>query len=174
MKFETNNYIYRFLYKRDKPKALMLAGVIVALFSIGGLVYMPLFGVVMAIGSVGLLTWESGIELNIEDRKYRLINSFGPVGFGDWDDIPPLKCVSVFKTNLVSNTYSRTGMAVTNREAIIQVSLATESNQRIRLCDTEEAAEAFEFATELAKEFNLKVWDATSRDQKWYKAKGRK
>jgi hypothetical protein len=168
MNLETKSGIYRFLYTRDKPKALKLAGVIVALFSVGGLMTTPLFGVVMAVGAVGLLTWQSGIEVNIKERKYRLINSFGPVGVGDWDKLPPLKCVSVFKTNLVSNTYSRTGMAVTNRDAVIQVNFATESNQRIRLYDTEDVEDAFEFAKDLAKEFDLKIWDATSREQKWY------
>lgn len=145
-----------------------------ALFSIGGLAYTPVFGVIMALGAGGLLMWQSGIEVNLEDGKYRLINSFGPVGVGDWDNLPPLKCVSVFKTNLVSNTYSRTGMAVTNRESVIQVNLATESNQRIRLYDSDEIDDAFEFAIDLSKQLDLKIWDATTRDQKWYKAKGRK
>lgn len=174
MNLETNKGIYRFLYTRDKPKALKLAGIIMALFSIGGLAYTPVFGVIMALGAGGLLMWQSGIEVNLEDGKYRLINSFGPVGVGDWDNLPPLKCVSVFKTNLVSNTYSRTGMAVTNRESVIQVNLATESNQRIRLYDSDEIDDAFEFAIDLSKQLDLKIWDATTRDQKWYKAKGRK
>ncbi len=174
MKLETKNGIYQFLYTRDKPKALKLAGIIMALFSIAGLVYTPVFGVLMVLGAGGLLTWQSGIEVSMKDRKYRLINSFGPLVVGDWGDLPPLKCVSVFKTNLVSNTYSRTGMAVTNREAVIQVNLATESNQRIRLYDANKVDDAFEFATDLSRELKLKIWDATTRDQKWHKAKGRK
>ena len=146
-----------------------MAGVIVALFSIGGLATTPLLGVVMALGAIGLLGWQSGIEVNFEEGKYRLINSFGPVGIGDWDSLPPIKCVAVFKTNLVSNTYSRTGLAVQSRDSVIQVNLATQNNQRIRLYDTDEVEDAFEFAQDVANRLDLKIWDATTKDQKWLK-----
>lgn len=159
--------IYQFLYKRDKPVPLKILGVIVALFSVGGLATTPVFGIVMALGAAGLLAYQSGIEVDFKNRRYREITAFGGVGFGDWIPLPELKCVSVFKTNLVSTTYSRSNASVTTREPIIQVNLATAQNNRIRLYETENMDEAYPFAKELAGNLGLKVWDATMPQGHW-------
>jgi len=161
------NDIYQFLYKRDKPMAMKVMGVLVALFSIGGLATTPVFGVVMALAAGGLLAYQPGIEVNFAERTYRMITAFGPRGFGNWEPLPALKCVSVFKTQLVSSTYGRTNASVTTREEVIQVNLATEQNQRIRLLETDNAEQAFAFAKEVSQKLNLQVWDATGKEGKW-------
>ncbi|MCB9187216.1 MAG: hypothetical protein H6601_10820 [Flavobacteriales bacterium] len=138
-----------------------------ALFSIGGLVTTPVFGIVLAIGAGGLLMYQSGIEVNYNERTYRLITAFGPQGFGTWEPLPPINCVSVFKTQLVSSTYGRSNASVTTREEVIQVNLATEQNQRIRLFETDNIEEAFAFAKKVSEKLDLKVWDATTREGHW-------
>ncbi len=161
------NHIYQFLYKRDKPRPIKILGIIVAIFSVGGLVYSLVLGVIMALGAVGLIAYQSGIEVNFEERTYRLINAFGHQGFGSWESLPPLKCVSLFKTQLVSTTYARSSASVTTRDQVIQVNLATEQNARILLFETNNIEEAIVIAKEASHKLNLKIWDATTSDGKW-------
>ena len=75
---------YQFLYKRDKPMPMKIMGVIVALFSIGGIASFPFFGIIMALGAGGLIAYQSGIEVNFKDKTYRMITAMGTQGFGSW------------------------------------------------------------------------------------------
>lgn len=163
MKAET----YQYLYKRDKPKSLKIMGVIVALFSLGGLASTPALGLALALGAAGLITYNSGIEVNFQERRFRMITAFGNKGFGNWEQLPDLECVSVFKTKLVSKTYGRSNASITSEQEVIQVNLATDDNKRIRLLETESAAEAFAFAKEVSGQMNLRIWDATTKEPKW-------
>lgn len=159
--------IYQFLYKRDKPMSMKLMGILAAVFGIGGIAATPLFGIIMGVGAIGLLAYQDGIEVNFKERTYRMITAFGPQGFGSWEPLPPIKCVSVFKTKLVSTTYGRSNASVTSTQEVIQVNLATERNKRIRLFETEDKEEAFRFAKEVSQKLELRIWDATDRDGKW-------
>lgn len=161
------NDIYQYLYKRDKPRSMKIMGVIVALFSIGGLASTPALGIALAIGAGGILTYQSGIEVNFKERTFRLITAFGSQGFGNWQPLPPIKCVSVFRTQLVSKTYGRSNASVTSKEEVIQVNLATEDKKRIRLLETESIDEAFAFAKEVSQKLDLQIWDATTKQGKW-------
>lgn len=161
------NDTYQFLYRRDKPMSMKVLGILAALFSVGGLAFTPLFSVVLALGAGGLLLYQNGIELNFKERTYRMITAFGPQAFGTWEPLPSIKCVSVFKTQLVSSTYGRSNASITTREEVIQVNLATEQNKRIRLFETDNREEAFAFAKELAQRLDLNVWDASEKDGKW-------
>lgn len=158
---------YQFLYKRDKPMSMKVLGILAAVFSIGGLAFTPLFSVILAIGAGGLLIYQNGIEVNFKERSYRMITAFGSQAFGTWQPLPPLKCVSVFKTQLVSSTYGRSNASITTREEVVQVNLATEQNQRIRLFETDNSEEAFTFAKDLAQKLDLNIWDATDKVGKW-------
>lgn len=159
--------IYQFLYKRDKPMPMKIMGFVAAVFSLGGLATYPIFGVVLALAAVGLTVYQSGIEVNFKERRYRLITAMGTQGFGAWEPLPPIKCVSVFKTTLVSSTYGRSTASITTKQTVIQVNLATEQNKRIRLFETEDLQEAFNFAKDVASKLDLKVWDATEKEGKW-------
>lgn len=162
-----NKNIYRFLYKRDKPMSMKIMGIIAALFSLGGLAYTPALSIALALGDGGLIMYHNGIEVNFNDRKYRMITAFGPQGFGEWEPLPPVKCVSIFKTQLVSSTYGRSNASITTRQNVIQVNLATEQNKRIRLFETENMDEAFAFGQEVAQKLELKLWDATTKEGRW-------
>ncbi|MGB1317614.1 MAG: hypothetical protein ACPG5W_05385, partial [Flavobacteriales bacterium] len=135
--------------------------------SIGGVASSPFFGVIMALGAGGLIAYQSGIEVNFKERTYRLITAIGPQGFGSWESLPAIKCVSVFKTTLVSSTYGRSNASITTKQSVIQVNLATEQNKRIRLFETEEIEEAFAFAKVVGQKLDLKTWDATEKEGKW-------
>jgi hypothetical protein len=163
-----NEEVYQFLYRRDKPMPMKIMGVLAAVFGIGGLAVTPVFGVIMVLAAGGLLAYQSGIELNFRERKYRMITAIGPQGFGSWEPLPEIKCVSVFRTTLVSTTYGRSNASVTTKQPVIQVNLATEQNKLIRLFETEDMNEAIVFAKEVADKLDLRIWDATEKIGKWH------
>jgi hypothetical protein len=166
MSKEVNNK-YRFIYKRDKPTSLKVMGIVAALFSLVGLSYTPVFSVVMALAAAGLFLYQSGIEIDFNLGQYRLITAFGSLGFGNWEAIPALKCVSVFKTKFSSRTYGRSNASVTTSEQVIQVNLVTERNKRVLLFESEDMHQAFGFAQKVGAKLNQKVWDATEKEGKW-------
>ena len=147
--------------------SMKIMGVIVALFSIGGLASSPFFGIIMAIGAGGLIAYQSGIEVNFQEKTYRMITAMGTQGFGSWEPLPEIKCVSIFKTNLISSTYGRSNASITTKQTVIQVNLATEQNKRIRLFEAEEIEDAIVFAKDVAQKLELNIWDATDREGKW-------
>lgn len=158
---------YRFIYKREKPTSLKVMGVLAALFSLGGLAYTPVFGLAMALAAGGLLLYQSGIEVDFKERKYRLITAFGNQGFGEWEALPALKCVSVFRTKFSSQTYGRSNASVTTTEQVIQVNLVTAQDKRMLLFESEDKNDAFDFARNVAAKLNEKLWDATEKEGQW-------
>lgn len=159
--------IYKYLYKRDKPVFIKILGSLVAAFAIIRIANTPVFSVIMGLGSIGLFSYQTGIEINFKNKMHRLISSFGPVNLGDWQPLPRLKYVSIFRVNLVSTVTGRSGASITQKEGVIQVNLITEQNKKLRLLETEDLDEALQFAKELSPKLNLKIWDAMEKKGKW-------
>ena len=121
---------------------MKIAGILAAIFSIGGLASTPVFGIVMLLAAGGLISYQSGIEVDIVSKRYRYITSFGAVGFGEWLALPELKCVSVFKTKLISRTYGRSNASFTSKQEVVQVNLVSARNERFKLLEVENLDEA--------------------------------
>ncbi len=158
---------YRYLYKRDKPIIVNVLGTIVAVIAILKIFGEPLIGLLFGIGAGGIFVYESGIEIDFKNNKYRLINSFGLLSFGEWITLPPIEYVSVFSVNLVSAAYGRSGAKVTQKQNVIQVNLITPQNKRLRILETKEHEQAFKFAKEIADSLDLNIYDATNKEGKW-------
>lgn len=165
MKKELNTY--RYLYKRDKPIIVNILGTIVAAIALLKIFGEPLIGLLLGIGAGGIFVYESGIEIDFKNNKYRLINSFGLLSFGEWITLPPIDYVSIFRVNLVSAAYGRSGAKVTQKQNVIQVNLITPKNKRLRIYETKEPEQAFKFANEIANSLELKIYDATNKEGKW-------
>lgn len=167
MKIDLDKKPHRFIYKREKPTSLKVLGIIAALFGFGGLAYTPVFGVVMLVAASGLLLYQRGIELDLGAGRYRLITAIGGQGFGNWEPLPALKCVSVFKTKFTSRTYGRSNASVTSSDEVVQVNLVTADDKRLLVFESNNTAEACTFAQAIAAKLNQKIWDATEREGKW-------
>jgi hypothetical protein len=113
------------------------------------------------------LLYQTGIEINFQQKTYRYITSFGIYDFGNWVDLPELKLISVFKLNISSSFFSRSGRSTTKNDIVIQVNLVSHDNKRIKLLESKNVNEAFAYANELIPLLNLKVWDATDKEGKW-------
>ncbi|TAL60393.1 MAG: hypothetical protein EPN85_07300 [Bacteroidetes bacterium] len=159
--------IYKYIYKRDKPFMVKLLAAMVAGVALLKIQNTPIFGLIMGLGSVGLFGYQSGIEVDFKNKKYRLITTFGPQVFGNWQPLPPLKYISVFKANLVSTVTGFTGTTVTQKKEVTQVNLITDKNKLLRLLETKDMNEAFEFAKQTAPKLDLKIWNATVRPAEW-------
>lgn len=121
----------------------------------------------MIIVGILLYVYQQGIEVDFKVHTYRNIISIGPLSFGKWEVIPPLKSISVFKATIVSTATSRANVTISQREKVIQVNLITERNKRIKVLETENKTEAIDFAQKIAPILNLDVWDATEQEGKW-------
>jgi hypothetical protein len=158
---------YKYLYKRNKPVLITILGFVFALFALIRITYNPVFSLVLGIIALLLIFFESGIEFDFNKNTYHLINSFGPWCIGDWKPIPSLNYISVFNVNLVSSLTGKSGASVNSKQGVYQVNIITEKNLQLRVLETEDIDEAFQFAKDFAPNLDLKIWDATSKKGKW-------
>jgi len=154
---------YRYIYKHAKPVVIKILGYLIATFAIIKFIDSPITSTISGLLATSIFLYQSGIEVDLNKNKYRLINAFGPFTFGSWRNLPALKYISVFKANLVSSMSGRSGAMVTLQKDVIQVNLITKDNQRLTLFETEDAKKAFDFAKEMATSLDLKIWDATTQ-----------
>lgn len=160
--------MYKFIYKSEKPPMVNVGGYIGVVFGLIVLLENPIFGLAIVLAAVAAILYQSGIEVDFENKKYRLGTYFGPLDFGSWENIPPLKYVSVFKANMVTvATRYATGGSVNPSKEVIQVNLITEQNRRINIFQTKDVKQAFDLASKYASQLGLDVWDATTKEGKW-------
>lgn len=167
MKEETHPSNYRFVYKRQSPFFVYLVGGLVLFWAVTLILSSPLAGLFLGLCSTGILSYKRGIEIDFQNKRYKYFTAFGPQEFGGWEDLGPLKYVSVFGANY-ANTVRGVGAAsasVSNK--LYEVNLITETNQRINICLLKDVDAAFEQADIMSKEFSLKIYDATTREPKW-------
>ena len=160
-----DEYIY--LYKRDKPFIIKIVGFLVAIYALFVLVESPIFGILMVLASIGMFSFQKGIEVNFKNNTYRLITSFGPINIGEWIKFPDLQYISVFRATIKSSIEGRSGQSLSRSHKVIQVNLITNHNRRIRLLEVEDLEYAISFAKELSIKMNLDIWNATEREGKW-------
>ena len=165
MKLQDGVYLY--LYKRDKPLPIKMLGLIMLFAGFLILLESPVAGLVLLLIALLFLLYQSGVEINFREKTYRYITSFGIFDFGKWNELPTLKLISVFKLNISSSFFSRSGRSTTKSDTVVQVNLVYQDNKRIRLFETDKPKEAFSFASQVAPLLNLRVWDATEKEGKW-------
>ncbi|HEX5002533.1 MAG TPA: hypothetical protein VFW78_08545 [Bacteroidia bacterium] len=134
--------IYRFIYKNDKPALINAVGGLIFLFALVKLMYTPVYGIVMTAISVGLFAYQSGIEIDFKNKKYRLTTHFGPQVFGTWTDFPEWDYISLFKTNMIHTATGYSGASVSRKSSLIQVSLVTKAKKKIKVFESKEPDES--------------------------------
>jgi len=140
----------------------MLAAVAVYRF-----IYNPAISIITALVVLGIFVFQTGIEIHFENNKYRFILAFGPIGIGKWKELPLIKHVAILSVRLRENLTARSGLTTTYVKKVIQVSLITQSNQKLKLIETTDYTRAFDTAKAIGNKQNLQVWDATSKVGKY-------
>lgn len=159
---------YVFIYRRERPVMVKAVSGAVLIFALVRLLHSPLSSLVMGLGSIGLFSFRSGIEVNIPERKYRMVNMLGPQVFGTWEDLPELDYISLFKTNITFSASSLTTATISQTDTYIQVNLITEKKKKIKVYEGKDFNEALARAKQFSKDFQLDIWNATVRPADWY------
>jgi hypothetical protein len=128
----------------------------------------PFSSIVMGLGSIGVFAYQSGIQINLKERKYRMVSIFGSQMFGKWEELPELDYVSLFKTNITFSTSSLTTASISQTDTYIQVNLITTKKKKIKAFESKVADEALAKAKQLSKELDLEIWNATINPADWY------
>ena len=162
---ETN---YLFIYRRDKPFFINVISGFLILFAIIRLLNSPISSAVMIVVSIGLFTYQTGIEINMTDKKYRNVSVFGPQIFGNWTDLPQLEYITLFKTKLVFAATGTSGASVSQKSSVFQVGLVTIQKKKIKIFEGKDFIEAVTKAKEFREKLKLDIWDATIRPADWY------
>ena len=159
---------YKFVFKHNKSVGHYICGSLMVIFGVLWIQYFLFGAVVLGIGSVIIIAFQEGVEIDLENKKYRNALFIGDYPMGNWKDLPEIKYISVFKTIIVSGVTGRSGASVTSREKVILINLIHGKNQQITVYKTEVKEDAFEKAEFLATKLNLRIYDATERVGEWH------
>jgi hypothetical protein len=156
-----------FIFKENKSIPYKIVSTLIFLWGILWLQYTLFGGIVLGLGSLFFFAYSKGVEINFEQHKFRKAKFLGNIPYGEWEEIPEIKYVSVFKVISSQSIIGIAGGRVTSREKITQINLIYGSNKRINVYKTDDTNDAFEKALFIAQHLNVKLFDATSRNTKW-------
>lgn len=118
----------------------------------------------IAIG-IGLLTYQSGVELDTDNNKYRSFMKILGYRLGEWRVLPKVNYVTVVRS-LAITSETESGAAA-GFEYQYNLNLAVEDRKRIIKLGTYELKPALEEALQIGDALQLKVYDCSSPDKKW-------
>jgi hypothetical protein len=137
-----------------------------AAFFILGILFLPhIFGFVIC-GLSFFFIHTTGIEIDLENKKYRKVTAFFSLIFGKWLDLPEIEYVSVFKTSETTTIRALSAEANVKNE-VIKVNLFYNTNQKIEAYNTDDIDDAFKKAKQIAIVLDIDILDATERETKW-------
>jgi hypothetical protein len=156
-----------YIFKNKKSLSFKIVSTMMLL---SGILWIPSFllgGITLGIFSLLIIVPVEGLEIDMEERKYRNIIIIGNQSFGNWKYLPEIKYISVFRTIIVSSIVGRSGATVSNREKTILINFIHGKNQRLRVYKTDNVEDAFLKAKYFSEKLNLRIFDATSKKGKW-------
>ncbi len=157
-----NNHI-----KHSQPvsKVKMLFAIVLVLLSVYLFFEGTLFGIVL-LGAALKLSLQEGIELKLDDKKYRKIYSVLDINLGVWKPLPEIEYVSVFKT--IKKSRARVIAAEANLGfQVYKVNLFYKKNKHLETFVAEDIDDAFKVAKQIALALDIDVLDATEVEKKW-------
>lgn len=157
-----------FIFKGTKSLKMKIVSTSMLILGIMWIQYRLFGGLIVSFGSIVLFATVVGIQIDFENKKYRLALFFGPNAFGKWKELPDIKYISVFKTTYVRTVRGIAGVgSVSSSEKTIVVNLIHGKNKRLKVYATDDVNDGFEKANYIAKKLDLKIYDATERVGKW-------
>lgn len=149
--------------KHLAPIPLVKIAFALVVFLMGGYILIAQQGVfygLLFIAAGLRLSMRNGIELNLEDKKFRHVYSVFAIDFGSWQSIPTIEYISVFKTKQKRRLRFFVAQALTENE-VYKLNLFYGSNKHIEAYIAETKEDAFEVANHMALALNTEVYDAT-------------
>jgi len=115
-----------------------------------------------------ILLIRSGTEINLENKKYRLVFSLFGLNFGVWKDLPKIEYISVFKTKIIKK-YQIYVASTYSKLEVIKLILFYQKNKRIEVYQTESIDDAFNTAKFVADILKIDILDSTKKPSAWLK-----
>ncbi len=138
---------------------LVVTGIILLFYSILGLI--PI-----VIGLL-LLLHKPGVEVDMQNRRYRNSGFVFNKGIGPWQALPDVQYISVFKASEVSAVRGLTNTRVSQKQDVIKVNFVYDRTRRLTIYQTSDRQDAFQKAKMLARGLDLRIYDATGKPQGW-------
>ncbi len=140
----------------------IIFAITLSLFSVYLFFEGTLFGIIL-LGAALKLSQREGVELDLDGKKYRKLNSIFAINFGSWKTLPSIEYVSVFKT--IKNNRSRVIAAeATLGFEVYKLNLFYNRNQHLEVYYTDEKEDAFKVANHIASVLDIEVFDATKKE----------
>jgi len=121
------------------------------------------FGLIALIIGISALTYSSGLEIDVENSRYRNYSKILGYNLGEWKHLPPVKYVSVVRY-ISSDADSGESDSSDYQYKLI---LAVDDHKRVVKLTSLEKEKAIEEALKIGEKFDLKVYDCTSPEKKW-------
>ena len=121
-----------------------------------------LFGLVL-LAAAARLSLRDGAEIDVFNKRYRNLNSLWAVTWGNWQPLPEIEYLSVFKTTRKTRARVIAAQALVGTE-VYRLNLFYETNKHITVYEGETKEDAMQKAAGLAKELEIELHDATGDD----------
>jgi hypothetical protein len=157
------NYNIRHLQPIANIKVIF--AIILSLFAIYLYFQGTMFGIIL-LGAAFKLSLREGFELNLREKRYRIIYSIFAINFGLWKNLPQIEYVSVFKTKQNSRARVITAEANLGFE-VYKLNLFYNRNKHVEAYVSDDMEDAFKTAKHIAMALNIDILDATKLEKVW-------
>lgn len=155
-----------FLFLNKNSFLKVFSGTVLSLFGLLLIFVSALFfGILFLISGLSLLI-KTGVEIDIDNKKYRDIYSFFGLKLGKWKPLPKFDYISVFNAKLKYKT-GITAVEHEFKESIYRLLLFYNRNQKIIVYESKSKEKAFDKAKFLSDILNIDILDATTKEKKW-------
>lgn len=123
-------------------------------------------GALLFIPAIGAFLHKINLEVDFENKRMREATKLWKMTWGEWEELPELEYLSVFKAK-VSRTYNGRFTSSKDNYEVIQVNVITAENKKIKLFQSQDVDKAYNVAKQYALMLGIDVWDATTKEGRW-------
>lgn len=141
------------------PPLKVVFAIVLAFFSLFLIMQIALLGIIL-MGVALRLAMREGVEIDLNDKRYRKVYSIFAISLGSWKKLPALEYVSVFKTRKKSR--ARVIAAEAQLSTVVyKLNLFYNRNKHIEAYVSDDKDDAMNVANHIATVLELEIHDAT-------------
>lgn len=163
-KIDTNLVVYRY-EKEGKIKVLLTIIFLACLYSLS--MHFSVLMLLLIFPAVYFLITNRISIFDPQNRQIKKGRVFKNSANGEWRNMPDVSYVSVFRCTMVSTTHSITYRSVRHSQKVLLINLVHDKNKKICVYQTTDKDECFRIANHIARQLNIPLLDATTRNHQW-------
>ena len=137
---------------------IIIAGVVISIAGFAATIETPLLGVVLALGSMFLWTSSYGIEIDIQQNRFREYGSMYGIKKGEWKSLDKVPFITVLRGRTGMTVYSRSNRATSDIDDRYEVYLLNQSHRaKILVQRFDSKKQALTYAEKLAVKLEKKI-----------------